>query len=200
MHRSVLLILLPAAMRLCSAQDLPADLSAAGRVLWVTSSTFGPPAALAKLTESAIMTAANSPREYGGTWNGFGRRIGSKYATGLVSNSIEAGAGFLWREDPRYRPLGSGSGGSRLSHALKMSVMTEPASGGGALRPAYATYLGVVSGNVISNRWRPPSESSASDTALRIGFAFARRAGSNVLQEFWPELSRKLRHHREDRF
>ncbi len=142
--------------------------------------------------ESALQTWSNSPKEYGSHWDGFAKRMGSKFATAALSNTMEASIGSLWGEDPRYHRLGEGSSGARLGHAIKMAFLAERASGGVA--PAYARFIAIPASRVISNQWRAPSEVSAGDTTMRIGLAFVRRIAGNTFAEYWPDMRRHLRH------
>jgi hypothetical protein len=143
-------------------------------------------------TESALQTWANSPIEYGPHWDGWGRRMGSKFATAAVSSTMEASIGSLWGEDPRYHRLGEGPAKVRLGHAFKMAFMAERASGGVA--PAYARFIAIPGSRLISNSWREPSEVTPSGTAWRIGLGFARRIAGDAFVEYWPDMKRRLFH------
>lgn len=170
-------------------RDLPA-ISPSVRATWVLHATVGPTRLIAVPLQSGILTWADSPREYGTHWGGFGQRVGSSLATAALGNTMEASIGSLWGEDPRYHRLGSGSASSRIKHALITGFMAEKASG--ELRPAYARFIAVTSSHIISNSWREPSEVGPDETARRIGFAFVARMGGHVFAEFWPDIRRLL--------
>lgn len=51
---------------------------------------------------SAGGTAVNRRREYGPHWDGFANRFGIGMVGSATSNAMEAGAGLILREDPRY--------------------------------------------------------------------------------------------------
>jgi len=54
--------------------------------------------------------------------------------------------------------------------------------------PAYARYIAVPSGNLISNRWRPDSQATFSDVWVRTGLGFLSRIIGNAFSEFFPDL------------
>jgi hypothetical protein len=62
----------------------------------------------------------------------------------------------------------------------------------GETMPAYARYIAVPGTRVISNVWRPPSQTNAQAVVDGIGFAFARRMGSNTFSEFWPDIRKHI--------
>jgi len=167
-------------------------ITAAGRFKWVANSTVGPVEMLTIPLESALQTWSNSPIEYGPHWDGWGRRMGSKFATAAVSSTMEASIGALWGEDPRYHRLGEGSAKSRLGHAVKMAFLAERTSGGVA--PAYARFIAIPGSRLISNSWREPSEVTPGGTAWRIGLGFVRRIAGDTFAEYWPDMKRHFFH------
>lgn len=162
------------------------------RARWVWDSTFGPIPVFTTIVESGIQTGTNTPGEWGPHWEGFGKRIASKFGNTALKNGMEASIGAIWGEDPRYHRLGEGSGGPRVWHAIKMTFMADRASGGTA--PAYARFIAVPSARLISNEWRPPSQTTGKDVADGVVLAFVRRMAGNAFQEFWPDVRRHLRH------
>jgi hypothetical protein len=165
-------------------------ITASARAEWALKSTFGPIQMLTIPLESALQTWANSPKEYGPHWDGYGRRMASKFGTAAVSNTMEASIGSLWGEDPRYHRLGEGSKGERFKHSFKMAFFADRQSGG--VMPAYARFIAIPSSRLISDTWRQPSELSPGGDAQRIGLAFVRRIAGNTFNEFWPDLRRRL--------
>ncbi len=164
--------------------------TASDRVRWFARSTFGPVTILTTTVESAIQTGTNTPPEYGTHWDGYGKRLASKFGTNALSNSVEAGLGALWGEDPRYHRRGGGPKRERIWNAVKLSVMAENAAG--ETVPAYARYIAVPATRVISNEWRPPSQTTAQATLDRIALAFVRKAAGNAFSEFWPDIRKHI--------
>jgi hypothetical protein len=58
--------------------------------------------------------------------------------------------------------------------------------------PAYARFVAVPAGNIVSNMWRPDSQVTASNTSVRIGYGFVSRIVSNAFSEFLPDLTNRL--------
>ena len=57
----------------------------------------------------------------------------------------------------------------------------------------YSQWLGSVSSAALGNVYHPGNQHGTGDTALRVGYSFAFDIGYDVLHEFWPEITRKLK-------
>ena len=142
---------------------------------------------------AAWLTFRDQPREAGTHWRGFAERYTVSVSTSALSNAMEAGLGAIWGEDPRYfRDGASASLKSRLGHVV-MGTVTAP-NRSGELRPAYARFIALSGSSFISNGWREPSDTDAANSLGRIGFGLLGRMGSNAVDEFWPDVSRRLFH------
>ena len=112
--------------------------------------------------------------------------------TGVAaSNATEIGLGSVWGEDPRYPAAGSGNVWSRVRHAAKFTVVAKRSDG--STIPAYARYTAVTGSNFISNTWRADSEGTRGAALQRTGLGFAGRFASNLFDEFWPDVAKRLR-------
>jgi hypothetical protein len=127
-------------------------------------------------------TAFNTPEEWGRGWSGFGKRYAQREADVAISNTIEAGLGALWGEEPRYIPSARKGIWPRARYALKTSVLAQGRDG--LLRPAWARYAGNTLNNVIENSWLPPSQTTATQTALRSGMGIVTRIGGDLWAGF----------------
>lgn len=174
------------------AQATLPPLSAETRLKWATNSTVGFPNLAGGVFSSGWGTMFNRPPEYGPHWAGFGKRYGMRLTGSATSNAMEAGLGALWGEDPRYHPMGGNeSFGRRLKHAMKQAFLARDRNG--TTRPAYARYAAIPGSNFLSNTWRTQSETQVSDALVRTGMGFAARITSNTVEEFWPDLKRRVR-------
>ena len=162
------------------------------RLQWFVKSTVGPQSLGSGLFTAAIGTARNSPKEYGGTWEGFGKRYGMRLTGISTGNAMEAGLGTLWGEDPRYFRAAGRSIKGRIGNAVLMTFAARRPDGG--LGPAYARFAAIPGNNFLSNTWRADSQSSAGDAAMRTLWGFLGRMGSNAFQEFWPDISKRIFH------
>lgn len=161
------------------------------RFQWAASTSLVPERFAGMAISSAWSTGFNQPPEFGPHWPGFGKRMGVRVATGTLATFIEAGAGGLWREDPRYHRMGNGGRfKSRAGRVLTMAVMNRTEDG--KFTPAYGRWIALPAANMISNGWRPESERTAARTFSRIPMAFAGQAVANAFTEFWPEIRRHV--------
>jgi len=161
---------------------------------WAVENTIGPQSLLGGLFSAAIDTGTNSPKEYGTHWDGYGKRYAMNLSGVAASNAMEAGLGSLWGEDPRYLPAPSGTPmKSRMGRVIKMTFLAQDRNGN--TMPAYARIIAIPGSNFISNTWRPDSDATAGNAAIRTGLGFLGRMGSNTWSEFWPDFKQHLFHH-----
>ena len=154
------------------------------RLRWLAGENVSPAALLSDVGGAAERTLANSPREYGPHWEGFGKRVGIIAANYGVETVMEAGLGSIWGEDPRYnRTEGVGFAG-RLGHVVKMTFFARDRAGN--TMPAYARFLAFPGSNFLANTWMPDSQATMSDAAVRTGMGFLGRMGENAWKEFRP--------------
>jgi hypothetical protein len=177
-----------------SSSDAGQPITGKGRTQWVVKTTVGPEGLAGELFGAGWDTLLNSaPKEYGTHWQGFGDRLGMSVAGNAVSNTMEAGFGAVWGEDPRYFREPYASFGHRLRHAAKMTFLAENRVG--HEMPAYARFIAIPGSNFMSNAWRAPGDDTVNRAAIRTGLGFLGRFGSNVFDEFWPDVQQKLFHH-----
>ncbi len=181
-----------------SSSDARQPITGKERAEWVVKSTVGPEALVGELVGAGWDTLLDGPpKQYGTHWQGFGDRLGMSVAGNAVSNTMEAGIGAAWGEDPRYFREGPASPfGHRLGHAAKMTFMAENRDGNEML--AYARFIAIPGSNFLSNAWRAPGDDSVDRATIRTGIGFAGRFGSNVFDEFWPDFKQRLFHRRAE--
>ena len=167
-------------------QSDTSGITAQERLAWVLKTTLGPKNLAAGLFVSGWGTWHNEPEEYGPHWDGYAKRYGLRLSVGGTSNVIEAALGSVWGEDPRYRRADGQPVGKRLTHVLVSTVVTHNRLGDPM--PAYARYIAVPSGNLISNMWRPDSQTTWADVGVRAGLGFLSRIVGNAFSEFFPDF------------
>lgn len=162
------------------------------RVRWLLDGAIGPESVLfVGPLSAAWSTAWNTPGEWGHSWPGFGKRYVEREADVAIANSIEAGLGALWGEDPRFIPSGKRGIWSRAGFAIT-STFVAPARDG-RLRPAWARYAAKTGKNYIENAWMPPSAHTTRQMLIRTAQGFSGRMLGNLWEEFWPDVRRRLR-------
>ena len=163
----------------------------AGRLHWIVDGTVGPKSLGVGVLSSTWSTAWNTPEEWGRTAGGWGKRYAERELDVTLSNTLEAGLGAIWGEDPRYIPARRGPLRSRVVYAMKTVVLAPRRDG--RLAPAWARYTANTVNNLIENTWLPPSVTTGKQTAIRTANAFAGRLLGNLWEEFWPDIRRRLR-------
>jgi hypothetical protein len=163
------------------------------RLRWIIDTTVDPAGLLGHSFSAGFGTAINSPKELGVHWTGFEKRYINDMATSILGNSIEAGVGAVWGEDPRYIPAPPGTSlKGRIIRAAKWTVLTRQADG--QVGPAYARFIAIPASNAISDAWRPASETGADHLLERTATGFGAQFAGNEWHELWPSLRKKLFH------
>jgi hypothetical protein len=161
------------------------------RVDWIVGGTIGPRTLGVGVLATAWQTGWNTPDEWGRSWSGAAKRYSEREADVAISNTIEAGLGAIWGEEPRYIPAPPGTVRSRTRHALKTVMLAQRRDG--HLAPAWGRYAGNVLNNLIENTWLPPSVTTPRQTAIRSAEGLLARLVENLWEEFWPDIRRRIR-------
>ena len=175
-------------LKTISAQAPYMPITGRQRVEWVGLQTFGPESLLVGLWTASIGTARDKPSEYGPHWAGFGKRYAMRFSGVAASNTIEAGLGALWGEDPRYVRVADKALRARIANVFIMSFAARRRDG--RLMPAYAKYIAIPGNNFLSNTWRVSSESTTGAAFRRTGYGVLGEITSNAWAEFWPDIRR----------
>jgi hypothetical protein len=165
-------------------------ISPEGRVYWIVDGIVGLESLGVGVVAGAWQTAFNTPEEWGRTWSGFGKRYLAREVDVSISNTLEAGVGSIWGEEPRYIRSHRRGIWPRTRYAMKTVFLTQRRDG--HLAPAWGRYVGNTLNNVIENAWLPPSVTTPGKTALRSANGFLSRLGGNLFDEFWPDVQRWL--------
>src|SRR5882757_5979498 len=126
-------------------------IEAHARPSWIVAGEVGLRSLFVGVLGSGGRTVINSPEEWQTSWSGFGKRFLNREIDVAISNSIEAGVGALWGEDPRYLPSNRHGAWPRVSYALK-TVLLAPRRDG-RFAPAWGRVASNVFNNVIENTW-----------------------------------------------
>jgi len=163
------------------------------RIGWIVDGSIGPRSLGVGAITTSWQTAWNTPEEWGRTWSGAARRFAAREADVTLSNTLEAGLGAIWGEEPRYIPSRRHGIGPRLRYAAKTVFLTQRRDG--HLAPAWGRYIGNTVNNVIENAWLPPSVTTPRETIIRSANGFLSRLIGNMYEEFWPDAQRLLHRH-----
>ena len=164
------------------------------RIQWTVRGSIGPASLAGGLFSAGWGTLRDVPKTYGTHWQGFADRYGTRIAARAISNTMEAGLGSIWGEDPRYTRDTGAPLKNRLGHAFKMTFLAQNRAG--SIMPAYARWVAFPSSNLLANTWRTGNEATLSHAAIGTGFKFLGRLSSNTFQEFRPDIVERLNHWR----
>jgi hypothetical protein len=162
------------------------------RITWVVDGSIGSRSLGVGVVATAWQTAWDTPSEWDRTWPGLGKRYAAREADVTISNTLEAGLGAIWGEEPRYIPSHRHGIGPRARYAVKTVFLAQRRDG--QLGPAWGRYVGNTLNNVIENEWLPPSVTTPRETMVRSANGFLGRLIGNVYEEFWPDAQRLLHH------
>jgi hypothetical protein len=146
------------------------------------NSTLGPVTIAKNLGTAGIGTARNSPEEWGGQWEGFGRRFGSSMAKGTIKNGVMFGLDEAFKVDSSFYRSRDRSAGAKLKNAVISPFTARNESGKrviGIPRIAGAFTSGVIA----STTWYPERygvKDGLRSGAISLGFS----AAFNVIKEF----------------
>jgi hypothetical protein len=137
----------------------------------------------------------NSNPSFGQGGAGYGRYFGTSYADYVIGDYMTEGIyPTLLHQDPRYFRRGTGSGMARLGYAAGQIFWTHKDSGGTQFN--YSEICGNATAVAISNAYYSDNR-TASDAVSRLGTQIGVDMASNILKEFWPDITRKFsRKHR----
>ena len=135
--------------------------------------------------DTGIAQSLNDPKKWGRRAQSFPRRFGAAYGKRVVANTAQLGFEFVLNQDTRYRRSENLKMTSRIWYALQNAPLAYSPNGRRSV--AYGRISSSVAGESISSLWHPHS-SRPGDLALSAGFSILDRAGSNLLDEFSPDL------------
>jgi hypothetical protein len=142
----------------------------------------------AAFAADAQLTNANP--SFGQGVRGYAHYFGASYGDFVIGNYMsEAIYPALLHQDPRYFRRGIGSGLSRLGYSVGQIFWTHTDSDRTQFN--YSEILGNSTAVAISNAYYPDNR-SAGDSATKLGMQIGVDMASNVLKEFWPDVSRKF--------
>src|ERR1051325_4313993 len=151
---------------------------------------FSPIMLVTASTSAAIAQSQNVPPSWGQGAEGFGARFGNYFAKQAVQRTLRLGGEVLLHEDNRYYSSGAHGAGRRIAYALKSSITARGADG--KQHFSFSEVGSLAGSSFISRLWQPSTNNSASDGLTSFGIALAGNAGTDVLREFLPDLTRRI--------
>ena len=143
---------------------------------------------------AGIGEAKGDDPEFGWGPGGYAKRAGAAYLDAFDATMI--GNAFLpviLNQVPRYFRLGHGSARHRLFYAVATSFICKH-DNTGKWEPNYSNVGGNIISGAISNLYYPDSNSGVAQTFEAGMTVTLEGTFGATLQEFWPDISRKLFH------
>jgi hypothetical protein len=134
----------------------------------------------------------NSNPSFGQGVKGYARYLGTAYADFAIGDYMtEAIYPTLLHQDPRYFRRGRGSKWSRLGYSMGQIFWTHKDSGGTQFN--YSEVIGNSTAVAISNAYYADNR-TAQEAISKLSIQLAVDMASNILKEFYPDISRKFTH------
>jgi len=174
------------------AGDRLCSLDAGEKFRLFASNTLEPLTFLVAGFDAGLDQAQNTDPQFGQGAAGYAKRFGADYADEASNNFF--GTFFypaIFREDPRYYRLAHASGGKRLLHAVEHTFVAHSDSGERIFN--FSEWLGSASSVALSNLYHPGNRRGFGPAARNTAIFVSLDMGFDVLREFLPDISRKLK-------
>jgi hypothetical protein len=133
----------------------------------------------------------DKPEEWGGDMEGYGQRLGMTMTRMAIRRSVQLGVDIAFRTDPRFDRCDCETVWSRTGHAWKRVLVARKDHGGETVN--VSMIAGAYVPPMITDRWMPERYQTW-EHKLTSGSTFLLgRGATNMLREFWPDISRKFR-------
>ena len=133
---------------------------------------------------------SNANPSFGRGVQGYSRYLGASYGDFVIGNYMsEAIYPALLHQDPRYFRRGIGSKWSRLGYSVRQIFWTHTDSDRTEFN--YSEIVGNSTAVAISNAYYQDNRTAA-DAVTKLGMQIGVDMASNVLKEFWPDVSRRF--------
>lgn len=143
--------------------------------------------------QAGLSQATNEFPGYGQGAAGYGKRYGAAFAD-QASGQFFSNFFYpsLFKEDPRYFRNGEGTVKHRIGYALAQEFVCRTDAGGRSFN--WSSVLGAFTAGGLSNVYYPSTDRGLGLTMSRSGIALAYGSAGGLLQEFWPDIQRKVFH------
>jgi hypothetical protein len=170
-------------------------LTPGGKFRLFAKTAFDPVTVGIAAAQAGLSQADNQFSGFGQGAEGYGKRYGAAFAdqvsAGFFRNFAYA---TIFKRDPRYFRRGTGRvwATGRLQPAAGRRVPQGP--WGRTFNSSLI--LGAISSGAVSNAYYPANDRGLKLLMSRSGLVLAYRGAGNLLNEFWPDIERKLLKHK----
>jgi hypothetical protein len=147
------------------------------------------------LIVAGLGEANDSNTGYGWGPEGFAKRASAAYADNVIGNTLgNAVLPSILHQDPRYFRMGHGPIRRRVLYSFATTFICKH-DNTGKWEPNYSNVMGNMIAGEISNFYSPGGSSGNVAQTIETGMTVTfEGAFGSELQEFWPDISRKLFH------
>lgn len=169
-----------------------APLTAEGKFTLFALSSVSPARFSGASLSAAFGQSIDAPEGYGQGTEGYAKRFGASMATGASNNFFgKFLIPSLLHHDPRFFAQGDGSLHQSLKYAVRRVVITRTDSGNDVFN--WSGILAPLAAQSIANSYLPEEERTVGKTFRRSGMTVGTTVAINLLKEYWPTISKKLR-------
>lgn len=177
----------PLATPVAAVTEPVAPLDLKGKRDYFLKATFSPEA-IGRIVFTSGFSQMGGSNAWGSGLEGWGHRVGARYAEHVTKRSIQFGIGALRGEDPRFFRSNKDGFWARTAFQLKRTVTVQMDNGSTSV--AVGKLAGTFGANALSSYWDPrrpdPLKNGLTSTGINLGTDLATR----MLREFWPDLKR----------
>ena len=156
--------------------------SANARFKRYVNSTVGPFTLARNVAYAGLATWENSPEEWGGQWEGFGKRVASNFGKNLIKQTTIYGLDEALKLDSGYYRAKGKSNGAKIRNALLSPVTSRTRSGKRVI--GIPRIVGAYSGNIIARETWYPDRYDWKDGVRNGTISFAVAGAFNLFKEF----------------
>jgi hypothetical protein len=166
-----------------------APLNLKQKYLYSINEIFGISPLLAIAAHAALDQAGVTPVQWGKNADSLAVRVASHFGDALLRHNLEFAVRALDHEDPRYFRMGQGNPWARARYAVVHTFAVR--SDSGRTMPAYSLFVTDYGMPFIVREWHPGRQYALNQVeagTLAVGIGI----GSNLFNEFWPDLKKML--------
>jgi hypothetical protein len=119
---------------------------------------------------------------------GYARRVEDRFYRAMIGGTVHSSITALLHHDTRYLPAQDPSRTHRIAHALARTFVTLDDSGHQVFD--ISGLAGIYVGSMLPMYWHPRHYSPWNQGVRAGNFGVMFHAGSNLIQEFQPDLKR----------
>ena len=131
---------------------------------------------------AAFSTAVNSPEEWGGSWEGFGKRVASNFGKNVIRSTVTYGLDEALKLDSHFYKSEKRSVGARMKNALISPVTARKANGKRTI--GVPKIVGTYSANLAAYELWYPARYDAKDAMVNGTITLGANAFYNLFKEF----------------